>query len=170
VAVDAETLNALVLSVFGARGTRKHTSGLGHVGGYPTIILGAIQGHPFTLTTLQGFDRIVDARESLESKLKKGEWTAYHAEMMILRAVLQILKIKTDTSYEQISAELKNFGGLVICADAPCCKHCGNMLDKLKIEYHGEKGAHGLTGWWNPLTDKAVSNGVLEFQKDIPGA
>jgi hypothetical protein len=166
--MDEDELNDLVLAVFGARGTKTNTSALGVVENHPDVILGAIQRSTFSARP-EGFSDVRDARSYAVSRLAKGEWTGYHAEMLIVSAILKILSIDKDQSIASIKAELDSAAGqITICADAPCCKHCGNMLDALGINYHGDKAAAGLTGWWNPFKDKVAENGTPEFSKEIP--
>jgi hypothetical protein len=162
-------LNALVLAIFGARADAATTSALGSIAAFPNTIIGAIQGSPWVGNPV-GFNDVRDARNAVDTGRKKSEWTGYHAEMMILNAILGYLNISTAQSHAQIAVALANAtGGVSITANAPCCKHCGNMLDALGVAYHGAKGAAGLTGWWNPLTDVVTPNGSPEFARDIPG-
>lgn len=166
--MTAEELHDLVIAQFGERGDKSNTSALCTLGKFPNVIIGAVQGSAFTKTP-EGFDDIRDARENVDSKRNKSEWTGYHAEMIILSALLNYAEIDTSQSSDAIKVALENgCGEVVIGADAPCCKHCGNMLDALGIKYHGDKGAAGLTGWWNPISDNVAANGSLEFAKDIP--
>ena len=38
------------------------------------------------------------------------------------------------------------------------------------IGYANASGKPGLTGWWNPFTDAAISNGSRGFSAKIPGS
>jgi hypothetical protein len=166
--MTAEELHDLVIAQFGERGDKSNTSALCTLGKFPKVIIGAVQGSAFTKTP-EGFDDVRDAREVVDTKRKKSEWTGYHAEMIILSALIGYSEIDSTQTLAAIKLTLENkCGTIVIGADAPCCKHCGNMLDALGIKYHGDKGAAGLTGWWNPISDIVAANGSLEFAKDIP--
>lgn len=162
-------LNALVLAIFGPRDNAATTSALGHMAAHPTSIIGAIQGSAW-VGAPAGYNDVRDARNDVDTGRKKSEWTGYHAEMIILNAILGYLAIDTSQSHAQIAVDLANAtGGVSITANAPCCKHCGNMLGALGVGYHGAKGPAGLTGWWNHLTDVVTPNGSLEFAQAIPG-
>ncbi|RKH31185.1 hypothetical protein D7V77_00505 [Corallococcus sp. CA041A] len=108
-----------------------------------------------------------DARVYCKTYRNMGEWTGYHAEMIIVSGMLGFLS--TDARTCEIDQAKRLLTGSIICANASCCMHCGNMLDELGIAYHEPKGAAGLTAWWNPLTDKRVENGTPEFKVPIPG-
>jgi len=168
--MTAEELYELVIEVFGARGEKTNTSALCVLQKHADVLIGAIQNTPlqFKKEPTEHND-LRDARENIDSSRGKGEWTGYHAEMLIVSALLNYVAIDTSQSTENIKVALhEKVGDVSICADATCCKHCANMLDALGINYYGGKGNAGLTGWWNPLTDNVAPNGSLEFAKDIP--
>lgn len=169
-----EKLHALLIKSFGERGKKTATTAMCWVKTNPEALVGAKQGGTFKMDKPKGVTRIVDARGSAVTRLTKTEWTGFHAEMIIISALLNLgefkpingakLKLAATKTFLQ-----KNYKEVIIVADAPCCKHCGHMLDKLGVSYHGKKGAAGLTGWWNPLTDKVTPNADAGFQKEVPG-
>lgn len=169
--MTAEELNGVVMAVFGPRGDKAYTSALGTLTKHPEVLIGAIQGSPFKpAAAIEGFTDVRDGRADADTKTKLSERTGFHAEMLILSALINYLEIDPAQPLANLRAELLSGAGTItITADAPCCKHCGSMLDALGISYYGAKAAAGLTGWWNPLTDKVTPNGSPEFQKAIPG-
>lgn len=65
----------------------------------------------------------------------------------------------------------------MIVANAPCCKHCHNMLTCLNVAHPAPATDQfgqpvlkaSLTAWWNPLTDACVPQGDADLGSDIPG-
>ncbi len=103
-----------------------------------------------------------------------GEMTGFHAEMMIVYAWKKALDIKQDDNMANMIEAFKKamketqYKEGIIAANATCCKHCKNMLNKLDINSYGKGGSSTLTGWWNPLTEKVIPNGDKAFKEDIP--
>jgi hypothetical protein len=179
--VTADELYDLVIAMFGVRA--------GSEGQAPTSAVGVIkdqagvyvvvQGRPFdsyeelSETWEEHFgedlpeDEIIDARNLLVTARKKGEWTGYHAEMMIVGAMISA-NAWNHLNWAGVKAQIAANGGAVICANAPCCLHCGSALDDLGIEYHGVKGVASNTAWWNPVNDLRAAHGSGEFMKLIP--
>jgi len=170
--MDADALGKLVIKTFGDRGSAQCTSGFGMLTkDGETTIFGAVQGGTFKVTKIDGHDKInniVDARENIKTRRKKGEWTGYHCEMLILQAMLNKYELFAATT-QGVAGNLKQKGGVVVAANAPCCHHCGSMLDAVGIGYPGKKGERGDTGWWNPLTDAVFANASREFRDSVPG-
>jgi hypothetical protein len=119
---------------------------------------------------------VVDCRDGVLTMRGRGEWTGYHAEMIIVSRWIGLLF--PGLTYLDLTAGNKltieqRFQGLagrfLIAANAPCCKHCDNMLTRLRIVHPVPAvQKHSLTAWWNPLLDKRAANGSTEFGKDIP--
>src|SRR3954471_2018164 len=100
--VTANELYALVIAMFGVRA--------GSEGQAPTSAVGVIKEQAGVYVVVQGrpfdsyeelseaweehfdedlpVDEIIDARNLLVTARKKGEWTGYHAEMMIVGAMI----------------------------------------------------------------------------------
>lgn len=101
--------------------------------------------------------------------------TGVHAEMMIVSALLGEFGVKAGEGQNTTLDEWKmkfasTFGKIEIAANAMCCWHCANTLYVLGIEYSGDAAPPGLTGWWNPFTDKAYGNGTADFLWAVPGS
>jgi len=109
---------------------------------------------------------VIDARNLATSQLRKNEWTSFHAEALVVSAMLSANNI---TTAEQLKAGIKDLGGALICSNCPACYHCAKMLDGLGIGYGETDGKKSLTGWWNPFTDKAYPQASKEFKDDVPG-
>lgn len=118
------------------------------------------------------FSKAIDSRNYVQTFRRKSEWSSYHAESIILSGMVSIGLGRDirEMSMEQIEAEFARRGGAYICANAPCCKHCGNLLTELKIKFYERSPNAGLTGWWNPVTDNVIANGDHAFKDDIPQA
>ena len=157
--------------VFGVRSESEGQEATGAIGRMPRIqvLFVSRQGGP---VVVEGIGAYWDARDHLNTRRKKGEWTGYHAEMMIVSAMLSMLRRDARGLTIQQAKELLTYDGgkCVIAANAPCCKHCSNMLDALDIEHPPGSTKASLTGWWNPLTDEVYPQASSEFQKNIPGA
>jgi hypothetical protein len=165
---SAVNLLAQLEQWFGTRdasGTQSVTVGAGMLGKQLFLVK---QGGPATTDKVSGY---LDARDGVKTKIKrKGERTGYHAEMMIVSAMLTHLsKDATTLTVLEAAKILKTHGPAVIVANADCCKHCAGMLRLLGIPYAGKAGKGTNTGWWNPFTDKVYANADPEFQKDVPG-
>lgn len=163
-----DRLQAIAYEVYGERGSDENQEPTGAVGHMPRIqvLFMARQGGP-TLTERTGY---WDARDHLSTRRKKGEWTGYHAEMMIVSAMVTMLsRDARELTVTQARELLGQAGAPTIVANAPCCKHCSNMLELLGITHPSGPKKASLTGWWNPFTDEVFPNGSLEFRKDVPG-
>jgi len=112
-------------------------------------------------------EQVVDSRELAQTARKKSEWTGYHAEALVLSAMISANVWRRERN--AVRAALAECGGAIITANATACKHCGFLMDDLGIEYYGDKGAAGLTGWWNPITDGRYPQASHEFASNIPG-
>ncbi|WP_281557984.1 hypothetical protein [Thalassomonas sp. RHCl1] len=165
----------------GAGGKQAPTSALCWASHFPKQLIGATQKGPFKIKEIPGYDSIIDGRspECIQTTIcNVTQWTGYHAEMITLAALLFkhriIEKLNTakgdkNPDYSACQTELKNTCGEVyIAANAPCCKHCHNLLTKLGVKHSPVEGAPGNTGWWNPLNDTVYENGSPAFQKDLP--
>jgi hypothetical protein len=168
-----------VFGVRGAGGGQEATGGVGAFGDQAidgkTIFFIAKQGGPIPANLTPRDNAILwDARNHVTTRRGKGEWTGYHAEMIIVSAMLKMLRAGnlwerggvTDTGGIE---GYNRWLGTVIAANAACCKHCHAMLTALGIKRPDPAGPAGLTGWWNPLTDEVYGNGTTEFNKSIPG-
>lgn len=153
------------------------TSALGRMAQVDVLFM-VKQGGPVTMedvavaTLATQMGKVIDARELVNTSRKKSEWTGYHAETMILSAMLQYLSCdlrEMDVDYAKALLGSGGSGPTTICANAPCCKHCANLLDRLEIAYNSTSGKAGLTGWWNPFTDEVYAHSSPQFNKDIPG-
>jgi hypothetical protein len=179
----AQRLQLAIVSVFGARdakakkgkSSQKPTVAAGYLKSGGRLLI-ARQGGPIAAelgNALQSFVSAhawADARDLVSSKLNKGEWTSYHAEMMIVSGLLAELAIKAPTTDSaKAKVTLAGAGGFVVSANAPCCKHCTGMLTKLGAEFETASDDAGLTGWWNPFLDRAFPQADKEFQKTVPG-
>jgi hypothetical protein len=171
----------LAIIIFGSRekqGKQKATSAVGRYKMYDQLFL-ATQNASITVPTYEKArslipeeGEVVDARNIFNSKIQKGEWTGYHAEMIVLTAMFNTHTsndIKNST-LENLKTFIEDQGGAEIFANAQPCKHCANFLQKIGITFNdtGDRKP-SLTGWWNPLTDEVYSHGTPEFNKDIPG-
>jgi hypothetical protein len=170
---NAEQLSGIVFEAFGSRGgasgKQEATAAIGfvrnQVGLYVVKQGGPVsQGHLDRIAeswTRQGFDRrdfvdaesIVQGRYLAQTGRKLSEWTGYHAEMIILSAIISANAKGPPIGVQQVKTLLESAGGAVICANATACEDCGKMMDSLGIAYHGAKGNPSLTAWWNPLDD-----------------
>lgn len=163
-----ERLESLTVELFGSRGdseTQEATAAIGHIPRIQVLFMSR-QGGPVTVER-SGY---WDARDHLKTRRKKGEWTGYHAEMMIVSAMVSMFsRDARDLTVTQARELLSQCGAPTIAANAPCCKHCSNMLDLLGITHPPGSPKASLTGWWNPFTDDVYPNGSLEFRKDVPG-
>lgn len=108
-------------------------------------------------------NEIIDSRYLAQTGRKFSEWTGYHAEMVILSAMLSANAL-SDLSFDNVKRFLSENGGAVICANATACYHCGSFMSALGIEYHGGRGKRSLTGWWNPLSDRRYNNSDHTFR------
>lgn len=115
-------------------------------------------------------DNHIQARWLAQSQRKVSEWTGYHAEMVIISAMLSANGKSLPITVADTVTMLKSCGGAVICANAKACWHCASMMTALNIEYHGGKGKKSLTAWWNPLTDERFASSSVQFGADIPGS
>ena len=167
----ASQFAALANRTFGVRSEAEGQEATGAIGRMPRVqvLFVSRQGGP---VVVDGLGAYWDARDHLNTRRKKGEWTGYHAEMMIVSAMLAMLQRDARTLTIQQAKELLTYQGAkcVIAANAPCCKHCAAMLEALDIEHPAGSAKASLTGWWNPLTDEVYPQASAEFQKDIPGA
>jgi|GEM_PF-6507908 len=190
-------LASICQSIYGIRGgdgSQEATGAAGHVKAYPingngrkTLFL-ARQGGPMAgplWTVKVGRDNpmllkfklrdVDDCRAGVITFRKKGEWVGYHAEMIIVSRWIKLLfpattadtlTGRTAQAYQTAFAA-HNF---LIVANAPCCKHCHNMLTYLGIAHPVPNPIkHSLTGWWNPLTDERFANSSEAFGNAIPG-
>jgi hypothetical protein len=166
-------------SLYGKRGESDPTSALGKMAKYDVWFM-VKQGGPVSkediavLTLATHFQpQIIDARDLVQTKRKKSEWTGYHAEAMVLSGMLAFLSVDIRTkTFDEVKLILGSTGAgpTTICANAPCCKHCANLLAKVGVAYDSTSGKPGNTGWWNPFSDTVAGHGTSEFQKDIPGS
>jgi hypothetical protein len=207
-AMNLDELTCVCNTVFPARGSEQKTGAVGHLKEYPIngngqkTLFVAQQGTKFSSDTAEtskvvgGASKIrevSDCREHVTTKRNRGEWTGYHAEMIIVSAWLKLLNLvistndlghdhvdQFKTAFERLSdcplivqAGLEKMGSPnrpMIVANAPCCLHCHNMLTFLSIEHPVPADPkQSLTGWWNPLTDKSVPNHDFAGAGDIPG-
>jgi len=113
-------------------------------------------------------DAVMDASWLASSRLKKSERTGFHAEMVVVSAMLSANNWKPKTL-----GELKTYiaaqQGAMIVANAQACKHCGNFMTETGIGFVGGIGAASLTGWWNPILDRVFAHGGTEWGKSVPG-
>ena len=119
-----------------------------------------------------------DCRNNVVTRRKKGEWTGYHAEMIIVSRWIKMaqpgitaqeLPAKAKTIVERLT-QMPPKQRMIIAANAECCKHCHYMLAHLGIEHPIPTNPTATkTGWWNPLTDEVYANASPEFKKNIPG-
>ena len=125
-----------------------------------------------------------DCRDGVITKRKKSEWTGYHAEMIIVSRWMKLLWPALQPGqigpkeFETATLAFKTkLSGTMIVANAPCCKHCHNMLVKIGVQHPAPAtDAFGqavlkasLTAWWNPFTDVCVPQGDGDFANAIPG-
>jgi|ERR1051326_279477 hypothetical protein len=153
---------ALVERVFGKRGTGGGQEATAAAGIIPRIQVAFFsrQGGPVTVEG-HGY---WDARDHVSTRRKKGEWTGYHAEMMIVSAMVSMFSQDArNLSVSQAKYLLSQAGAPAIAANADCCAHCAKMLDKLGIARPSGSDKTSLTGWWNPFTDEVYPNGSSEF-------
>ena len=162
-----------IVDSFGKRENNQRTSALGIDG--DGKYYGCIQG-----TSLKGklAKQLIDAGKITMEGLGRtyGEMTGFHAEMMIVYAWKIALGIEASDKmsdmikdFQEAMAKTKYKHG-VIAANAPCCKHCKNMLEILGIKYYGKGAKASLTAWWNPFTEKVIPNGDMAFKDAIPEA
>jgi hypothetical protein len=177
-----EAMQKICEDVFGKRSASGKQEPTGAVGAWgdrevdgKTVFFIAKQGGPMP-PGLTPTDKAViwDARDHVVTKLGKSEWTGYHAEMIIVSAMLKTLHAgkmwKTgDNANASAMGKYNAFLGTVIAANAACCKHCHAMLVELGIKRPDPAGDPSLTGWWNPLTDEVFPNGSAGFLTDLPG-
>jgi len=191
--MNLDELSAICIEIFGERDSdesQNPTGAAGHIKHYPVngngdkILFLARQGGPSQKFSQQfgvsdsaikdkyksrGTD---DCRKNILTRRKKGEWTGYHAEMLVVNRWIKLLFpsiILGDVDQQMVVLGFKK-SQMMITANAPCCKHCHHMLNYLEIAHPVPKELKaGLTGWWNPLNDTVHSNGSGEFVKDIPG-
>jgi len=157
---------ALVERVFGKRGKGGGQDATAAAGIMPRIQVAffARQGGPVDVD----FHGFWDARDHLKTRRKKGEWTGYHAEMMIVSAMVSMYSMDArDLSVSQAKILLNQAGAPAIAANADCCAHCAKMLDALGISRPEGADKASLTGWWNPFTDDVYANGSVEFRNFI---
>jgi hypothetical protein len=178
--MDANQLHEIVIELFGDRNTddQRPTAALGIIKGQAGVYA-AVQGKVIKADQFRDIQReldvahdvsleqVVDAREMTVTVRKRSEWTSYHAEMLVLSAMMNANVWNRDV--DTVTANILRNEGAIICANATACRHCGYLMDRLGIEYHGAKGLAGLTGWWNPITDGRYAHGTSEFAKTIPG-
>jgi hypothetical protein len=177
----SDKLHELVITMFGERAGaegQSPTSAIGTLRAQPGVYV-AIQKRPFRdfpglsahwanhfgEALLEEF--IVDARELLLTRRKRDEWVGYHAEMVVLGAMISA-NCWDELGWDGVKDRIAANGGAVICANAPCCLHCGSALDDLGIDYKTPKGPPSLTGWWNPVNDLRADHGSDEFGRVIP--
>ncbi len=165
-------------SLYGQRGQSDPTSAAGRMAKYKELFM-VKQGGPVTkediAVALLGthFGTVIDVRDLVQTDRKKGEWTGYHAEAMLLSGMLAFLSVDIrEKTFDEVKLMLGSTGAgpTTICANAPCCKHCANLLAKVGVAYDSTSGKPGNTGWWNPFSDTVAGHGTSEFQKDIPGS
>jgi len=164
-----DRIESLATDLFGTRGESENQEPTGAAGLMPRVqvLFVAKQGGPVVTEEIGPY---WDARVYLYTKRKKGEWTGYHAEMMIVSAMLRMLsRDARDLTVMEAKDLLGQCGAPVIAANAACCKHCSNMLDLLGIVHPTGSTKASLTGWWNPFTDAVYAHGSTEFGKDVPG-
>jgi hypothetical protein len=113
---------------------------------------------------------LIDSSHLTMSTKKKGEWTGFHAEMMILSAMMNANGWRGQiNSLNDLKALVRQAGGAMIAANATTCKHCGNLMTRAGIEVPGKIGNASLTAWWNPILDKTFPQADQEFAKSVPG-
>ncbi|MDE3137964.1 MAG: hypothetical protein KGL59_15390, partial [Acidobacteriota bacterium] len=100
-------------------------------------------------------DKIIESRYLATTGRKLSQWTGYHAEMIVLSAML-CANAWDPKKIANIGGKLAEAGGALICANATACHHCGELMDSLKVAYYGDKGEKSNTAWWNPLTDAVI--------------
>lgn len=179
--VTADDLHHLVIEIFGDRAASAQA---------PTAAIGVIQEQSSVYVAVQdgvfhGYgtlvdawnDRcdydidttdIVDARYLLRTSRGSSEWAGYHAEMMIVGAMI-CANVWEPFDWAGVKALLGEHGGAVICANAPACWHCGNAMDDLEITYYHGSGVRSLTAWWNPVSDHRVAHGGTTWLHAVPG-
>ena len=109
---------------------------------------------------------VIDGRNLATSHLGKSEWTSFHAEALIVSAMMSANII---TAASALKEGVSNNGGAIICSNCPACYHCAKMLDGLGIQYGATDGKTSLTGWWNPFVDKVYAQASEEFRTEVPG-
>ena len=173
--MDAKTVYETLVRALGAR-VGEATAALGYFDSRWYI---AKQGGraPEFWTVRQGstptaliFGKAMDVRAYVSTSRKKSEWSSYHAEALVLSGMVKI-GLGWDLrqhSMEEVRNAFADAGGAYICADAPCCFHCGNLLTALGVGIYEHSQNAGLTGWWNPVSDERISNGDLAYKEEIP--
>lgn len=189
--MDVLQLQTMCDAHFGARGgngQQAATGAFGHVKGQHFAAPGvndkrlyvASQGGPSAgpihtlrvkpapLVSVNKWRDVVDARNFVLTGRKKGEWTGYHAEMVIVSCWLN--ELNGALAPPATAQGLFAVGQRIIAANATCCKHCHFMLNYLGIQHPIPPiPTASLTGWWNPLTDARFPHADPEFARNIPG-
>lgn len=151
-----DTMKDLIIKVYGPRkGT--NTSAIGVIVGREEIYM-ATQNAALKScysdvmktkmkTLLKGVYKsgnVVDARGEVVTDRKRCEWTGYHAEMIILSAMVKVvLGGWVGKDINSRVDKVKSWGETYIVANADCCYHCGKMLDILGVGYGGRKSELG---------------------------
>lgn len=126
--------------------------------------------------TTEKIRTVDDCRNNVTTRLPKGEWTGYHAEMLIVNRWLKLLyptiqyrNLSVDFAYQLRTNHHETFSNSIIAANADCCLHCHNLLTWLGIQHPTPSNPKRTnTGWWNPLTDFRAGHGTPAFAMAIP--
>src|SRR5579863_5452941 len=124
--MDFAQFTQMAPGVLGVR-QGQYTTAIGCVGNLPITLFGAYQGGPLNYAVMKarsGLSDVIDARSigwlGGDETRRLGQLTGFHAEMMVLRAILTRLQIPLATSLEDIGFRFENSGGVFVAADAPC--------------------------------------------------